>query len=91
MKFTNLQEGIDYIIASLTQSEKDIIKNADPAGIHLALARWVNNNYISNGNYNFRELVLNKFNADEAVNIHTDNIVGILIDEIIKRFKEDNI
>ena len=85
MKFKTLDEGIDYIIGSLNQSEKDMIKNADPAGAHMALARWADIEYISNNNYNIKDLVLEKLQTKESEYIHNDNIVGILIDGIIEK------
>ena len=95
MKFQNLDDAVEHIIDQMSDNEKDMIKNADPAGIHMALARWVNTQYASNEIYNFRELVLNKLkNEDPSVQehsdkvIHNDNIVGIIIDSIIERLQE---
>ncbi len=58
MKFDNLDEAIEFVIDRMSDSEKDMIKNADPSGIHMALARWANTEYASNDNYNFKELIL---------------------------------
>ena len=89
MKFKNLDEGIDYIIGSLTQSEKDMIKNADPAGVHMALARWADSEYISNDISNIKDLVVEKLQTEESEYIHNDNIVGVLIEEIIEKLKAE--
>lgn len=97
MKFQNLDEAVDHIIDQMSDNEKDMIKNADPAGIHMALARWVNTEYTSNQNYNFKELVLNNLrnedpsvqeHPDKLIHIHTDNIVGIIIDYIIEKLQK---
>ena len=97
MKFQNLNEAVEHIINQMSDNEKDMIKNADPAGIHMALARWVNTEYASNENYNFRDLVLNNLkNEDKSlmeqpektIQIHNDNIVGIIIDNIIDKLQK---
>ena len=94
MKFENLDEAVDHIIDHMSDNEKDMIKNADPAGIHMALASWVNTEYASNEKYNFKELVLKKLSnegpslqehPDELIHTHNDNIVGIIIDNIIEK------
>jgi hypothetical protein len=63
----------------------------------MALARWADTEYGSNDNYNFKELVLEKIrnedislnkNPDKPINIHNDNIVGIIIDEIIEKLQK---
>ena len=68
-----------------------------PSGIHIALARWANTKYASNDNYNFKELILEKIrnedtslseNPDKPINIHNDNIIGIIIDEIIEKLQK---
>ncbi len=96
VKFNNLDEATEYIINKMRDSEKDMIKNADPASIHLALARWANTQYVSNDNYNFKELVMDqlrdndpslKDNSDDLLYIHNDNIVGIVIDKIIEKIQ----
>ena len=96
IKFDTLDEATEYIINHMRDSEKDMIKNADPASIHMALARWANTQYISNDNYNFKELVLNQLreddpslqeNGDDLLYIHNDNIVGIIIDKIIEKIQ----
>ena len=97
MKFKNLSEAVEHIINQMSDNEKDMIKNADPAGIHFALARWVNSEYASNENYNFRELVLKNLRDEdpsaieqpkESIKIHNDNIVGIIIDQIIEKIQK---
>jgi len=97
MKFQNLDEAVEHIIDQMSDNEKDMIKNADPAGIHMALSRWVNMEYASNENYNFKELVLNKIksedptlqgNPDNLVHTHNDNIIGIIIDSIIEKLQK---
>jgi len=97
MKFQNLDEAVDHIIDQMSDNEKDMIKNADPAGIHMALARWVNMEYASNENYNFKELVLNMLrnedtslqeHPDNLIHTHNDNIVGIIIDNIIEKLQK---
>ena len=94
MKFNNLDEATQYIINKMRDSEKEMLKNADPASIHMALARWADTQYISNDNYNIKQLVLNELKAgDDTIGensvkdifIHNDNIVGILIDKIIEK------
>jgi len=96
MKFNTLDEATEYIINNMRDSEKDMIKQADPASIHMALARWANTQYISNDNYNINELVIKqlrdedpslKEDSDEKINIHNDNVVGILIDRIIEKLQ----
>lgn len=96
MKFNTLDEATEYIINKMRDSEKDIIKQADTASIHMALARWANTQYVSNDNYNIQELVIKQLNdEDTAVNeemddkiyLHNDNVVAILIDRIIEKLK----
>ncbi len=96
-KFSNLDEAVEYIINKMRDSEKDMIKNADPASVHMALARWANTQYVSNGNYNFKDLVLDKLkkedpslveDSESEIYIHNDNIVGIIIDKIIEQIQE---
>lgn len=87
MKFKTLDEGIDYIINSLTQSEKNLIKNTDPAGAHMALSQWANSEYVLNSNYNIKELLLGRLDAEGSSFIHNDNVVGVLIDGIIEKLK----
>ena len=96
VKFNNLDEATEYIINNMRDSEKDMIKNADPASIHMALARWANTQYVSNDNYNFKELVMDqlrdkdpslKDSSDNLLYIHNDNIVGIIIDKIIEKIQ----
>ena len=94
MKFNDLNEATQYIINNMRDSEKDMLKKADPASIHMALARWADTQYISNDNFNIKELVLNELkggedttgeNSVKDIYIHNDNIVGILIDKIIEK------
>ena len=40
-KFNILEKAIDYIIDQLSDSERELIKNGDPAGLHMGLAGWV--------------------------------------------------
>lgn len=93
MKFNTLDEAIEYIINNMRDSEKDMIKQADPASIHMALASWANTQYVSNDNYNIHELVVKYLSdedpslEDEKIYIHNDNVVGTLIDRIIEKLQ----
>ena len=95
-KFSNLEDAIDHVIGSLSDSEKQLIINCDPAGIHLGLAGWVRSEIVSNENLNIVELIYDKIknentyyreNPDELHLIHPDNITGLIIDELIRRIK----
>lgn len=88
MKFNDLDEATQYIINNMSDSEKEMIKKADSASIHMALARWANTQYISDNNCNIKELVLKEINPEKGTSIHNDNIVGIFIDRIIEKIKQ---
>jgi len=42
-RFNSFDETIDYIVSKLDDSERELIKNGDPAGLHMALDRWIKN------------------------------------------------
>ena len=95
-KFANLDEAVDYIIGNLSDSEKDLIKNADPSGLYLGLAGWVSREFVNNENLNIAELVYDQIkkndpyyreNQDKPLHIHPDNITGLIIDELIGKLK----
>ena len=86
MKYKNLDESVDHIIDHMSDNEKDMIKNADPAGIHMALARWVNTEYASNEKYNFKELVLKKLsNEGPSLQEHPDELIHTQNDNIVEK------
>ena len=95
-KFKNLDEAIDYIIGQLSDSEKDLIKNGDPASLQMGLAGWVNKEFVYSENMNFSELVYEKVksedpefksNPDKLLFIHPDNVAGIIIEELIEKLQ----
>ena len=94
--FRNLEEAIDYIISRLSENEKELIINSNPAGLHLGLAGWVRSEIIGDANLNIVELIYNKIkkenkyyleNPDELQFIHPDNLTGFIIDELIARLR----
>ena len=93
-KFNNLDEAIDYIIDQLSDSERELIKNGDPAGLHMGLAGWVSKEFVYNEKLNITELVIDQIknkdpyyreNQDKPLHIHPDNITGLVIDELISK------
>ena len=95
--FNSLSDAVDYIISNLSDSEKDLIRNGDPAGIHLGLAGWVMREYVTNDDMNFTHLIYEKVkkedphytdNPEKPLYIHPDNIAGFIIDEIIEKLKQ---
>lgn len=93
--FKDLDEAINYIINNLSDSEKDVIRNADPMGAHFALDRWIKSEYVSNESLNLEGLVSKKvkesdpdFSEEQSHNIHPDDVAGIIIDELLKKLKK---
>ncbi len=95
-KFNNFSGAIEYIISELDDSEKELIKNGDPAGLHMALDRWIKNEYVFSDTTNINELIYDKVkkedpyyrdSPDEQLKIHPDNLSGIIIDRLIEKLK----
>ena len=95
-KFTDLSDAIEYVISQLSENEKDLIANADSAGLHLGLAGWVRSAILSNESLNLTELIYEKIrkenpyyneHSEEPLFIHPDNITGYIIDELISKLK----
>ena len=91
-KFKDLDEAINYIISNLSDSEKDVIRNADPMGAHFALDGWIKSEYVSNKDLNFEELVSKKveesdpdFSKEKSHGVHPDDVAGIIIEELLKK------
>lgn len=96
--FDTFGNAIEFIIDQLNDGEKELIRNGDPVGLHMALARWIKNDYVFSGDTNINELVSEKVRnedpyfknrPDEKLIIHPDNLSGIIIDELIKKLKVD--
>lgn len=96
-KLQNFDELIDFIVENLSQNELMMIKNADPAGIHFALDRWIKSEFLSNSDNNVKVIVSNKIleenpytkdNIGLKESIHPDDISGFIIQEIIRKIHQ---
>lgn len=96
-EYQDFEELINHIVANLSDSELLMIRNADPAGIHLALDRWIKSEFLSNSDNNVKEIVSNKIleessstkdNIDVNENIHPDDISGFIIQQIIRKIHQ---
>lgn len=96
-EFSDLGEAIDHIIGTLDESEIEAVKNADPAGLHMALDRWIKKDYVYSGSTNINDLVREKVknedmyykdNPDAEVSVHPYNISGIIIDGLIEKLQK---
>ena len=94
--FGDFSEAIDHIIGTLDESEIEAVKNADPAGLHMALDRWIKNDYVYSDSTNINDLVSHKVrgedpyykeNPDKDISVHPDNISGIIIDGLIEKLQ----
>lgn len=96
IKFASFEQAIEHIISTLDESEKDMIRHADPTGLHMALDRWIINDYVMSGTTNINELIHEyyreqdehlKNNPGEQFSLHPDNLSGIIIDELYNRLR----
>jgi hypothetical protein len=96
-RFHDFDGAVDYIISRLDNSERELIENADPAGLHMALDRWIKNEYVFSETTNINELIYDKVkkedpyyrdNPDEQLKIHPDNLSGIIIDGLIEKLQK---
>lgn len=96
-KFDNLDDAIEHIISKLDNSERELIKNADPSDLHMALDRWIKNEYVFSDTTNMNELIYDKIrsenpyysiNSNERLKIHPDNLSGIIIDGLIEKIQD---
>ncbi|NIP29801.1 MAG: hypothetical protein GTN59_04345 [Candidatus Dadabacteria bacterium] len=94
--FSDFESAIEFIIDSLDDSERDLIKNADPAGLYMALDRWIKNDYVYSETTNINELIHEKvreedpyYNNNPSANltIHPDNLSGIIIEGLIEKLQ----
>ncbi|NIS09868.1 MAG: hypothetical protein GWO07_14225 [Candidatus Dadabacteria bacterium] len=96
-EFADFDKAIEHIIGTLDESEIEAVKNADPAGLHMALDRWIKKDYVFSDTTNINDLVCEKVknedkyykdNPDAEITVHPDNISGIIIDGLIEKLQK---
>ena len=94
--FDSFDKAIEYIVTLLSTNEIELIKNSNPEGLHLGLARWIQSEFVNSNETNISELtskiIIEEIydNTSDETYIHPDNITGFIIDALITKIKKDN-
>lgn len=87
--FDSLEQVMEHILGQIDDKERNLIINSSPEGAHLALARWVRDEFVYSDKLNVKQVVrdqiLKNYTNELNTEIHVDNITGFIIDEIISR------